>query len=235
MANPIDVPPVVVSFVSRQLGIVNLKCLPQYLERPTTQREHAAEIQKHYGYRDFNAQPDKWRLLRWLYERSWVSAESLSVLFDLVTARLVENKILLPGVTVLERLVAKVGERTTQRLWVNLAKIATSKQQEQLEALLVSPQQTWYTPLEQLRRSPTRYSAPALVDALNRLVTIRSLEVGKLNIKKIPPTRLKSLSRTALTVRAQVIARMPQQRRLATLLAFAHVMEAIATDDALDV
>ena len=235
LVNPLDVPTVVVSFVSKQLKIPNPDCLSHYLARSTTGREHASEIQKRYGYRDFNQQPYKWRLVRWLYERSWVSAETPSVLFDLVTAQLVENKILLPGVTVLERLVASVKERTTQRLWVNLAKMITPALQEQLEALLVSPQNTWYTPLEQLRRSPTRYSAPALVDALNRLVKIRSLGVRKLNFPKIPPIRLKSLSRTALSVRAQVIARMTLARRLATLVAFAHVMEEIATDDALEI
>jgi hypothetical protein len=57
-------------------------------------------------------------------------------------------------------------------------------------------------------------------------VTIRSLGIRKLAVAKIPPTRLKALSRTALTVRAQALARMPSSRRLATLVAFAYVMEA---------
>ena len=86
------------------------------------------------------------------------------------------------------------------------------------------------TLLDQLRCSPTRYSAPALVRALNRLVMIRSFGISKLDVTKIPPTRLKSLARTALTVRAQAISRMTETRRIATLVAFIHVMEAIATE-----
>lgn len=120
-------------------------------------------------------------MVRWLYGRAWVGSESPSVLFDLVTARLVEHKILLPGVTVLERLVASVRERTAKRLWQILAKIPSKEQRSKLEALLVTDEKTWYTPLDQLRRSPTRHSAPALVNALNRLVGIepRSLQKRK--------------------------------------------------------
>ncbi len=81
----------------------------------------------------------------------------------------------------------------------------------------------------------THAPSSALVNALNRLVTIRSLGIRQLPLAKIPLTRLKALSRTALTVRTQALARMPSSRRTATLVAFAYVMESIATDDALDV
>ncbi len=40
------------------------------------------------------------------------------------------------------------------------------------------------TPLEQLRKSPTRRSAPSLVNALNRLVTIRALGINQLRTLK---------------------------------------------------
>jgi TnpA family transposase len=101
LENPIDVPSGVVIELATQLGISNIECLPQYLERPFTHWEHRAEIKQRYGYRDFSEQPGHWQLVRWLYGRAWVGSESPSVLFDLATARLVEHKVLLPGVTVL--------------------------------------------------------------------------------------------------------------------------------------
>jgi hypothetical protein len=234
LINPIDVPPSVVAYLALQLDISSSDCLPRYLERPTTHWEHAQLIKQLYGYRDFSSQPYQWRLQRWLYERAWVSDESPSVLFDLTTARLVENKILLPGVTVLIRLIGSVRERVSQRAWAMVSKLPTVEQQTQLESILSINEKTKQTLLDQLRCSPTRYSAPALVEALNRLVTIRAFGIRKLNVAKIPPNRLKSLTRTALTVRAQAISRMSQRRRIAVLVAFIYVIEAIAIDDTLD-
>jgi Domain of unknown function (DUF4158) len=138
LENPIDVPSRVVIELATQLGISNIECLPQYLERPFTHWEHRTEIKQRYGYRDFSEQPGHWQLVRWLYGRAWVGSESPSVLFDLATARLVEHKVLLPGVTVLERLVVSVRERAANRLWRVLSQIPSDEQRLKLEALLVS-------------------------------------------------------------------------------------------------
>lgn len=189
LSNPIEVPPGALAYVATQLGISDIECLSRYLERSVTHWEHQREIQQRYGYRDFSGQPGHWQLVRWLYGRAWVGSESPSVLFDLVTARLVEQKILLPGVTVPERLVASVRERTAKRLWRILAKIPGAEQRSKLEGLLVPDEKTWYTPLDQLRRSPTRHSAPALVSALNRLVQVRSLGIDTLNFAGIPASQ----------------------------------------------
>ncbi|NJL11452.1 MAG: DUF4158 domain-containing protein [Calothrix sp. SM1_7_51] len=235
LINPIDVPPGVIAYLALQLNIASTDCLPRYLERPTTHWEHAQIIKQYYGYREFSEQPYRWRLQRWLYERAWVSDESPSILFDLTTARLVESKILLPGVSVLVRLISSIRERVTKRTWLMVSKLPSWEQRSQLESLLVVNEKTRQTLLDQLRRSPTRYSAAALLEALKRLMLVRSFGIINLNVAKIPPTRLKSLSKTAFTVRAQAIRRMSESRRIATLVAFVYIMEAIATDDALDV
>lgn len=52
--------------------------------------------------------------------------------------------------------------------------------------------------------------------------------------KLIPPSRIKALARSALTQRAQSLSRMIESRRIATWVAFAHVLEATAQDDVLD-
>jgi hypothetical protein len=83
------------------------------MDRRETRMEHSQDIKTRLGYRDFDQQPEQWRLIRWLYERAWFTAERPTVLFDLATARLVTQKILLPGVSTLERLIASICDRAS--------------------------------------------------------------------------------------------------------------------------
>ena len=55
-----------------------------------------------------------------------------------------------------------------------------------------------------------------------------------MDLARIPAGRLKALARYAAAARAQAIGRMSEDRRIATLLAFARVFEITALDDALD-
>ena len=132
--------------MAAQLGIRDLACLAEYAARPTTAWEHAAEIRRIYGYRDFTDPAESFRLLRWLYTRAWLSSEQPSVLFDLATARLVERQVLLPGVTTLARLVARIRERANTRLYRKLAGMPSDEQRAQLKELLVVPASSTSTP-----------------------------------------------------------------------------------------
>ncbi len=233
LPDPTHVPANVATYVANQLGLHEATCLAQYHSRDT-HWDHAIEIQRQYGYRDFHDPSEIFRLVRWLYTRAWLSAERPSVLFDLATARLVERKVLLPGVTVLERLVARVRDRAAIRLWHLLAVLPNADQQAKLEALLEIPDGARSSHLDRLRRAPSRISGPALVAALHRLEEIREIGIGDLPLNHIPPNRLRALARYGAAARAQAIAQMTPERQTATLFAFAHAFEYIAMDDALD-
>jgi TnpA family transposase len=234
LLDPTDAPVGVIKHLAAQLKIGDPQCLSQYRERPGTHREHAGEIQHQSGYRDFTDQPEHFRLVRWLYTRAWLSAERPIVLFDLTTARLVERKILLPGVTALTRLIARVRDRAAERLWRSLAQLPTPKQRKRLETLLIVPDGARLSALDRLRRAPTRISSPAMVQALDRLTEIQALEGRQFDLTRIPPGRVTALARYAASAWAQTIARMSEERRIATLVAFAHVFEAVAQDDSID-
>jgi TnpA family transposase len=142
LVQPIEVPENIVAFLAKELNIRDTSSLHRYMDRRTTRHEHANNIKELYGYKDFNHQPGHFQLVRWLYVRSWLTAERPSVLFDLATARLANGKILLPGASSLSKLVAQVRERTAKRLWRVLSYAVNEKQITQLESLLVADEQS---------------------------------------------------------------------------------------------
>lgn len=103
-----------------------------------------------------------------------------------------------------------------------------------MESLLAVPPGQRLTRLELLRTAPTRVSSSALVTALGRLDQVRALGVGDISLHDLPEARLVRLARHAQAAWGQTLARMGEERRLATLLAFAQALERTATDDVLD-
>src|SRR5664280_1182776 len=133
LADPTDAPWAVASHLAAQLGIVDPGVLKQYAAREGTNRLHAGEIQHAYGYRDFADPAVQLDLIGWLAARARLASERPGVLFDLATARLLEAKVLLPGPTVLARLVASVRDQAATRLWEALAAAPDAGQRARLE------------------------------------------------------------------------------------------------------
>lgn len=135
---------------------------------------------------------------------------------------------------VLARLVARVRERFSQQTFEGLSRRLTSEQRAKLEALLWLPEGQRLTPLEVLRTSPTRVTAPALQAAVQRVEHVRAVGMGEVNVSDLPESRQALLARHAQTAWAQTLQRMGEERRLATLLIFVQHLERTATDDVLD-
>jgi len=117
-------------FVARQLAIKDMDVLANYAQRDTTKREHTALIRKHYGYREFSDPPWAFRLSRLLYTRAWISNERPSLMFDFATAWLIQNKILLPGISTLTRLISEIRERAANRLWKRLSSLPSDEKKQ---------------------------------------------------------------------------------------------------------
>ena len=103
-----------------------------------------------------------------------------------------------------------------------------------LETLLTVPDSGHHSLLDRLRKGPFRRSTPELVRALRRIEDVRTLGLTIAVSHRVPPSRVQMLARLAMTAKASALQRLPENRRLATLVAFATTLEAVAIDDALD-
>lgn len=231
LTDPLEVPEVVVEHLAAQLQIDDPGCLKGYGDA-RTHWEHAAEIKEALGYRDFGDQPEHFGLQRWLYERAWLGGDRPSVLLDLATARCVDRKVLLPGVSVLARLVAQVRARAAQRAWLLLAGHVSCDVRGRLESLLMVEEASRSSGLERLRRPPRAPTIGGLVAALERLEETRTLGVGSVDVSVVPASRLRALASYGYSARAQAISRLADDRRTATLVALAVSVATDALDDA---
>ncbi len=223
----------VASDLARQLGIPDLGCLALY-RQGRARWQHAREIRAGFGYREFTDPFVHFRLTRWLYALCWTGTDRPSVLFDRATVWLVTEKLLLPGASALERLVARIRARAARRLWRTLARNVTHEQRAKLDALLIAGEGGRPSPLERLRDGPYLRSGTELSRAVSRLDEVRVLTLGLPTTDHVPPGRVTALARFATVAKAQAVARMPLERRTATLLAFVRTLEATAQDDVLE-
>jgi Domain of unknown function (DUF4158) len=231
--DPINVPPGVIKALGRQIGVGDAGCLARYSEGKT-HWHHAGEIRERYGYRAFTDPSMQFRLNRWLYALCWTGTDRPSVLFDRAVAWLLANKVVLPGLSVLERSVARVRSRANERLWECLTDRVTTEQRKRLEALLAVPDGERRSTLDRLRDGPVLQSPAELGRAIDRLQEVQELAAHLPSLDRLPTSRITNLARFAGAAKAQAIERLPDERRIATLLAYVRTLEASANDDVLD-
>jgi TnpA family transposase len=232
--NPLAVPAPVLETLARQLRITDLDGLKAYLAGER-RWDHVASIRAYYGYSDITEPRVGFRLSRWLFALCWTGTDQPSALFDRATAWLLAHKILLPGCSTLERFVLRLRTRVEARLWRLLGQGLTVAQQARLQDLLAVQEGSRTSLLDQLRSGPTRISSPALRGAIERLRSVRELGITLPTAARIPSSRIAALARFANRAKAQAISRMPAAKKMATLAAFVHCLEATAQDDVLEV
>jgi hypothetical protein len=200
--DPAAVPAGVAVDLARQLAITDPGCLTRY-QTGRVRWLHAAEIRRRHGYREFADPFVRFRLARWLYALCWTGTDRPSVLFDRATVWLVTEKVLLPGASALERLVARIRDRAGRRLWRTLARDVTREQRAQLDALLIAGEGGRPSPLDRLRDGPYLRSGAELSRAVGRLDEVRALALGLPTIAHVPPGRVTALARFATVAKAQ--------------------------------
>lgn len=236
LADPTDVPWGVVEYLAAQLQIPDPTVVKKYTQRVSTVHEHAREIRAAYLYRDLDA-PLTEELTLYVYARAWTHGEGSTVLFEHATTWLRRERVLLPGVSVLARLVAATRDQAAIDLHhaVETASADTdSGLPSVLHSLLATEQGERSSRLELLRAGPTRLSGPSLDKALKRVAAVRMLGAGTVDLSGLPAARVRALARYGMGAKAQTLHRLAEPRRTATLLATVAALEAAAVDDALD-
>ena len=225
------VPSEVLSFLRGQLGIGDDIDLGGYFRSGTHER-HVRSIRERHGFMHFgDAARARFRLSRWLHAECWAGNERPGALLLVAADWLIEHKVLLPGISTLERLVGRIRERARQRLWRRLAAGLSDAQRAQVADLFERDDEC-LGGLEILRASPLKRQPTQFAKHLDRLEAVRFFGLRPTPPGGVPAVQLERLARVAKTSKPSAIAALQEPRRTATVAALVYTLETSAQDDA---
>ena len=105
-SGPVQVPEEVIRYAAGQLGVQEWTADKQYGDRPQTPYDHATQIRDLLEYREFSAAEGE--VGAFIASRVAKTRDSRRELFDRAVLWLIENRVPLPGISTLSRLVAEV-------------------------------------------------------------------------------------------------------------------------------
>lgn len=227
-----EIPASVLAAVIEQLALESGTDVAAYFAGSRRIR-HLALIRTHCGFTDFGENAvARFRLTRWLYALCWSGDDRPGPLIDRAAAWLIANKVLLPGVTVVERLVGRIRDRARTKLWRHLVASLSDDQRARIAALFDDGDTSTFAALDALRTVPSKRMPTELFRHLDRLDAVRAFNLRPAPPRGVPATTLERLARVARVSKPSAIAALQEPRRTATVAALFHTLEAAAQDDA---
>lgn len=218
------------AFIAEQIG-VSPDAITGFARRRPTLYEHLAALRARFGFQDLT-RPNRERLHAWLAPLALRNIDGLSV----ITALLEEmrrQRMIIPGVTVVERLAARAMDAADQLVIQSLAKGLSADQVTRLEALLSDKVHRRQSRLSWLREPPGSVRTRGFHAILDRLDLVRGIGLSTVTAPTEWAARLERMAREGKRLSAQTFQQMTAPRRRALLVATVRELEVDLTDAAL--
>lgn len=198
--------------------------------------QHAQLIKECYSYRNFQDSDCQKFLYDWLLSRTSHTTETTEMLSDMLLKKCLEEKILLPGVSIFQRFISKIVEQAEDQLMNQLSLIPSEEESEKLLNLLSlmgTPVQGVFTKMDILRAPLIDEGRKKITRGFHRLKEFQQFHTSEWDFSTIPEGKVKHLAIYAFKAKSSLIQRMSIQKKLALLVAFVYEYEKIATDELL--
>ena len=217
-------PPAFVQWVAHQLRIEPM-CWPQYAEREETRREHLLELCAYLGMTTFKLSHFR-QAVHALAELALQTDKGV-VLATQVLDTLRQRQIIIPALDVIERVCAEAITRANRRIYAALADSLSAPHRQRLDDLLKCKEGSKTTWLAWLRQSPAKPNSRHMLEHIERLKALQSLDLPADIDRQVHQNRLLKIAREGGQMTPADLAKFEPQRRYATLAAL--VLEGIAT------
>ena len=215
LLSPGEVIPIEVArFIAAQLGerADDLCC---YAETDVTRRRHLVELREIYGYKMFTGRGAR-DLKAWL-ERAAETARSNEDLARRFVEQCRVAQIILPGITVIERLCADALVAAERRVEARIAGRLDDDMRTRLDALLTEDAGGSVTRFVWLRQFEIGQNSADMNRLLDRLEFLQGLGLAETVLADVPPHRIARLRRQGERYFAGDLRDISGDRRLAIL------------------
>ena len=227
----LELPEPMLRFIALQVD-AKTPALTRYGERDETRREHLSDLQQRLGWVTFSGGTYQ-DLRAWLIAPARITDRGIA-LVDALLEELRRRKILMPRLSVLERLARETRRRARDELYRALSDDLSITQRQQLDSLLSARSDSRYTSLSWLRDTSGAATAANIAKRIERLRFLRGLGIPIDWAEKVHANRLKQLAREGVRLSVNHLRQYETRRKFATLVAI--VLESMTnlTDEIFD-
>ena len=217
------------AFVAEQLDVPP-DSLANYAARGPTRYEQLDSLRELFGFTPMS-RPARADLQGWLVPLALTTtsgAELARLLFDELRRR----RVIAPGISVVERMIAEALLDAERHVADLLTRPLSTDQHRQLDALLLPRPGTVLTEISWVRQPPGRPRRKAFAAILERRQRLLSIGLDGALTESVHPDRLRRLCQQGARLTAQHLGVLLAPRRRATLVATVLETATTLTDDA---
>jgi TnpA family transposase len=187
-----------------------------YPQRRPTRQEHIERIRQYLGLRPF-IENDRDGVKAFVDEQVRAGARPHELLPD-TERRIRQQHIVLPGVTVLEKLIATARAESEEKLFQDIASRAGEEVKGRILSLLQKPPDQRFSPFQQFQQAAGRPSPDAFDKEIDALEKVTAILPETTDLSDLAPTLLERFAASVSGLPTQAVHRIGETKRVALLL-----------------
>ncbi|PMC34622.1 DDE transposase [Bacillus sp. UMB0899] len=224
----------VLQYISKQIG-ASPSSLSHYPQRENTLWDHLKEIRSEYDFITFTLR--EYRMtFKHLHQLALENGDAIHLLHECIDF-LRKNKIILPAITTLERIVWEARAMAEKKLFNTVSQSLTNEQKEKLEEIITlqHPSESNKTILGWLKEQPGHPSPETFLKVIERLEYIRGIGLETVSISHLHRNRLLQLSRLGSRYEPYAFRDFQEDKRYSILTVYLLNLTQELTDKAFEI
>lgn len=225
-------PAIMLDHIAEQIG-VDAEVITGFARRTPTRYDQLLAIKARFGFIDLS-KPVRATLRAWL-EAEAVGLTDGRVLLNRFLEELRARKIVISGISVVERMAAEAMHAAENRVIAGIEECLDTATSDRLDALVAEKTNDRQTLFSWLREPAPRVGSASLVDILDKIELVRGTGANAVVIDGRYESRLAQFAREGARYTAQAFQQMGPARRRVILVATLREIEATLTDAAIGI